>query len=107
MARLRPRNQRRYPQQGSQHHSHPLGWEGRFPMEDRVDTWTFTDNLTKICNRHQFKAGVQYEHVHYLFDHSGPSEVFPGRFDFSHSTANTVTNTTYPYANALLGYYNA
>ena len=81
-------------------------WEGRFPMQNVADSWTFTDNLTKIWQKHQFKTGVQFERVHYLFDHSGPSDVFSGRFDFSHSTANTETNTTSPYANALLGYFN-
>jgi hypothetical protein len=81
-------------------------WEGRFPMADEADTWTFTDNLTKIHGSHQFKTGVQYERVHYLFEQSGPNDVFAGKFDFSHNTANTATNTTYPYANALLGYFN-
>jgi hypothetical protein len=81
-------------------------WEGRFPMEDRADTWTISDNLTKIWKTHQFKSGFAYERVHYLFVQSGPNDVFAGRFDFSHNTANTVTNTTSPYANALLGYFN-
>jgi hypothetical protein len=81
-------------------------WEGRFPMEDRADTFTFSDNLTKIWKTHQFKTGVAYERVHYLFEQSGPNDVFAGKFDFSHNTANTATNTTYPYANALLGYFN-
>jgi hypothetical protein len=81
-------------------------WEGRFPMSDRADTYTFTDNLTKIWRNHQFKTGVQWERVHYLFEQSGPNDVFAGKFDFSQNTANTATNTTYPYANALLGYFN-
>ena len=81
-------------------------WEGRFPMVDIADTWTFTDNLTKIWRNHQFKTGLQYERVHYLFQQSGPNDVFAGRFDFSFNSANTVNNTTYPYANALLGYFN-
>ena len=81
-------------------------WEGRFPMVNRADTYTFSDNLSKIWNNHQFKTGVAYERVHYLFEQSGPNDVFAGRFDFSHSTANTATNTTSPYANALLGYFN-
>uniref|UniRef100_Q01RD7 TonB-dependent receptor n=1 Tax=Solibacter usitatus (strain Ellin6076) TaxID=234267 RepID=Q01RD7_SOLUE len=81
-------------------------WEGRFPMADEADTWTFTDNLTKVWKQHQFKFGLQYEKVHYLFEQSGPNDVFAGKFDFSHNTANTVNNTTYPYANALLGYFN-
>jgi len=75
-------------------------------MEDRSDTYTFSDNVTKIWNKHQFKAGVAFEHAHYLFEQSGPNDVFAGKFDFSHNTANTATNTTYPYANALLGYFN-
>jgi hypothetical protein len=32
--------------------------------------------------------------------------VWSGRFNFSHASANTTTNTTSPYANALLGYFN-
>jgi hypothetical protein len=81
-------------------------WEGRFPMEDRADTYTVSDNLSKVWNNHQFKTGVAYERVHYLFEQSGPNDVFAGKFDFSHNTANTATNTTSPYANALLGYFN-
>ena len=82
-------------------------WEGRFPMADEADTWTFTDNLTKVWRNHQFKGGLQYEKVHYLFEQSGPNDVFAGKFDFSFNSANTVNNTTYPYANALLGYFNS
>lgn len=81
-------------------------WEGRFPMQDRADTYTFSDNLTKIWNNHQFKTGVAYERVHYLFEQSGPNDVFAGKFDFSQNAQNTVTNTSFPYANALLGYFN-
>jgi hypothetical protein len=81
-------------------------WEGRFPMVDIADSWTISDNLTKVWKTHQFKTGVAFEWVHYLFTHSGPSDVWSGSFDFSHSTANTTLNTTSPYANALLGYFN-
>jgi hypothetical protein len=81
-------------------------WEGRFPMVDIADSWTLTDNVTKVWKSHQFKSGVAFELVHYLFEHSGPSDVWSGRFDFSHATANTSYNTTSPYANALLGYFN-
>jgi hypothetical protein len=81
-------------------------WEGRFPMENIADAITITNNLTYIRNNHQFKTGFQWERVHYLFRHSGPSDVWSGRFNFSHASANTTTNTTSPYANALLGYFN-
>jgi hypothetical protein len=81
-------------------------WEGRFPMEDVSDTWSFTDNLTKVWRTHQFKMGVQWERAHYLFQQSGPNDIFAGKFDFSTNAQNTFTDTTYPYANALLGYFN-
>lgn len=81
-------------------------WEGRFPMENIADSWTISNNLTKVWRSHQFKTGVAFEWVHYLFTHSGPSDVWSGRFDFAHAAANTTTNTTSPYANALLGYFN-
>jgi len=81
-------------------------WEGRFPMVDIADSWTVTDNLTKVWRSHQFKTGVAFEMVHYLFTHSGPSDVWSGRFDFAQNTGNTTYNTTSPYANALLGYFN-
>jgi Carboxypeptidase regulatory-like domain len=84
-----------------------IRWEGRFPMENIADSWTITANLTKVWRNHQFKTGVQFERAHYLFDHSGPSDVWSGSFNFQHNTANTATNTTSPYANALLGYYNS
>jgi hypothetical protein len=83
-----------------------IRWEGRFPMDNIADSWTVTANLTKIWRSHQFKTGVQFERAHYLFSHSGQSDVWSGSFNFAHNTANTVTNTTYPYANALLGFYN-
>jgi hypothetical protein len=82
-------------------------WEGRFPMENIADSWTISNNLTKVWNSHQIKTGVAFEFVHYLFTHSGPSDIWSGQFNFSHNTANTATNTTYPYANALLGYFNS
>jgi hypothetical protein len=80
-------------------------WEGRFPLKDIADSWTLTDNLTKVWRSHQFKTGVAFELVHYLFVQGGPSDVWSGRFDFASNTANPL-NTTYPYANALLGYFN-
>jgi len=81
-------------------------WEGRFPMVDIADSWTVSDNLTKVWKSHQFKAGVAFEFVHYLFQQSGNSDVFTGAFDFSNASANTSYNTTSPYANMLLGYFN-
>jgi hypothetical protein len=76
-------------------------------MHNIADTWSFTDNVSKVYENHLFKTGVQYEHVHYLFTQSGPSDVFTGKFDFSTNNNNSITNTGYGYSNALLGYFNA
>jgi len=81
-------------------------WEGRFPMDTIADAWTASANLTKIQGAHQFKGGMAYERVRYFFRNSGTSNIWSGRFNFAHNTQNTVNNTTYPYANALLGYFN-
>jgi hypothetical protein len=36
-------------------------WEGRFPMENIADSWTLSDNVTKVWRNHQFKGGVAFE----------------------------------------------
>src|SRR5262245_36768641 len=81
-------------------------WEGRFPMQDIADTWSFTDSISKIHGKHTFKAGIQYERAHYLFQQSGSSDNFPGNFSFGNDTQHPL-NTGYAYANALLGYFNS
>jgi len=81
-------------------------WEGRFPMQNIASTWSFTDSISKVQGRHTFKAGIQYEHVHYLFQQSGTSDTFSGSFAFGNDTQHPL-NTGYAYANALLGYFNS
>ena len=81
-------------------------WEGRFPMRDEASSWSFTDNLSKIWNTHQFKIGVQWEHVHYLFEQSGKNDIFAGSFAFGPNSNNPFTDSGYAYANAVLGYFN-
>jgi hypothetical protein len=83
-----------------------MQWEGRFPMDNVADTWTITNNLTKVKGTHVLKFGVQYEYVHYLFSQSGRSDIFTGKFDFSPNNSNSINNTGYGYSNALLGYFN-
>ena len=73
-------------------------------MQDIADTWSFTDSITKVKGSHTFKAGVQYEHVHYLFQQSGTSNNFAGSFTFQ-SDSNNPYNTGYAYSNAILGYF--
>jgi hypothetical protein len=83
-----------------------IQWEGRFPMVDIADSWSFADNLSKVWSNHLFKFGVQVEHAHYLFDHSGTSDIFAGAFNFAPNSSNTFNDTGYGYANAILGYFN-
>jgi hypothetical protein len=80
-------------------------WEGRFPMEDIADTWSFSDSVTKVAGRHTLKAGLQYEHVHYLFQQSGTSDNFSGSFVFQND-GNHPLNSGYAYSNAILGYFS-
>ncbi|HJZ95336.1 MAG TPA: carboxypeptidase regulatory-like domain-containing protein [Candidatus Solibacter sp.] len=77
-------------------------WEGRFPMEDIADTWSLSDSITKVKGAHTLKAGIQWEHVHYLFQQSGTSDNFPGSFSFSSDSLHPM-NTGYAYSNALIG----
>jgi hypothetical protein len=81
-------------------------WEGRFPMQDIASTWSFTDSISKVQGKHTFKAGIQYEHVHYLFQQSGTSDNFTGSFVFSNDNQHPL-NTGYAYSNALLGYFTS
>src|SRR5262245_25479633 len=81
-------------------------WDGRFPMQDIADTWSFTDSISKVHGKHTFKAGVQYEHARYLFQQSGTSDNFTGNFTFSNDNQHPL-NTGYAYSNALLGYFSS
>jgi hypothetical protein len=79
-------------------------WEGRFPMQDIADSWSYTDSITKVKRTHTIKAGLQWEHVHYLFQQSGTNNNFAGSFVFQSDSANP-NNTGYAYSNAILGYF--
>jgi hypothetical protein len=80
-------------------------WEGRFPMDDIADTWSFTDSVSKVQGNHTFKTGIQAEHVHYLFQQSGTNDNFAGSFLFQNDN-NHPMNSGYAYSNALLGYFS-
>ena len=71
-------------------------------MQDTADTWSVTDSISKVAGRHIFKAGIQAEHVHYLFLQSGTNNNFAGSFVFQNDSTHP-SNTGYAYANALTG----
>src|SRR5215831_11566411 len=79
-------------------------YDGRFPMVDDATKITFADDLTKIWNRHEFKAGVRLERSLYNQYHQAGGANFPGNFSFGTDSSNP-NDSGYAYANALLGNY--
>jgi hypothetical protein len=61
--------------------------------------WTFTDNLSKVINKHTFKAGIYIEHNTKIQPSTPP---YAGSFNFSPNSLDNL-NTGDGYANALLG----
>lgn len=80
-------------------------YDGRFPMVDDSTKFTFSDDLTKIWNKHEFKAGIRLERALYNQYHQAGGANFPGNFAFDTDTSNP-NDTGYAYANAILGYYD-
>jgi hypothetical protein len=64
--------------------------------------WTFTDNLSKVIDKHTVKTGIYVEHNNKIQPSSPP---YAGSFNFSPSSLNSL-DTGDGYANALLGYVN-
>jgi hypothetical protein len=81
-----------------------ISYDGRFPLGDRSSVMSLADGLTKIAGPHTLKAGLYLEYQGYLMRNNGGAN-FPGAFDFS-INANNPVDTGYPYATALLGYFN-
>ena len=79
-------------------------YDSRFPLTDDATTWSVSDSVSKIWRAHQFKAGLQAEHVVYNQYHTGTSN-FAGSFSFARDSANPG-DTGYAYANALLGNFS-
>jgi hypothetical protein len=76
------------------------------PLERHETSYTFTQNLTKLAGKHEFRAGFDF--IRYQLDHwqpelgSGPR----GIFDFSGNLTGTpgyVANAWNQYAGFLLG----
>jgi Carboxypeptidase regulatory-like domain len=65
--------------------------------------WTFTDNLSKVIDRHTFKVGVYLEH-NTKIQPSTPA--YAGSFNFTPDSLNSL-NTGDGFANALLGYVDS
>jgi hypothetical protein len=75
--------------------------DSRFPTQSTDAIFDFSDNFTRIFNRHTVKTGVYFERVRYF---SGGRGTNFGSFDFRSDTNNPL-NTGYAYSNALLGVF--
>jgi hypothetical protein len=80
------------------------GWDSRFPMYDRASVWEANDNLTKILGPHTLMFGFQFLTGHYLQAH-GSTGTPEGTFNFT-SDSNNPNDSTYGYANAMLGNFD-
>ena len=73
------------------------------PSYARTPTWTLRDNLSKIHGNHTMKAGLYMEWMKMNELNQANDN---GSFSFGNSSSNP-RNTTSPWANALLGYFDA
>ncbi len=73
--------------------------EGRFPLFNRYNLFTWADNLTWNRGEHTFKAGLYAE---YFRRNQKKAVAFNGLYDFGRN-ANSPFDTNYAYANALIG----
>jgi hypothetical protein len=86
------------------------GWTGNMadgtnnnfpiPYANYNDTYTFTDDLSKVFGSHSLKTGVYYEYNSKIEPAAG--NTYPGLFNFG-SNVNNPLDTGHGYANALLG----
>ena len=78
-----------------------LNMEGRFPFWQKINSFSLTNNLTKIWGPHTIKVGVVLDrHFQGAFNDG----TYTGNFSFARDTNNPL-DTGYAYANAALGVY--
>ena len=78
------------------------GFNGRFPMSNYANGWTFSDGLAKVWMSHTFKIGVYTERYSNMQRHHTGGPAPSGTFSFA-KDVNNPNDANYAYANALLG----
>jgi hypothetical protein len=73
--------------------------DARYPLKSADNVIGFSDSVSKIYNRHIFKAGVFLERVRYNGAAQGQNF---GTFNFQRDSSNPF-DSNYAYSNALLG----
>jgi hypothetical protein len=76
-----------------------LNIEQRFPFFGTNNIWNWSDNLSKIWNSHNIKAGVYLERT---TRNAARGSAFNGTFNFNRDVNNPF-DTNFAYSNALLG----
>jgi len=78
-----------------------FGWDSRFPMGNKVRSYSATDNMTKIIASHTLKFGVDAQTDSYLqVNHNRV-----GNFSYARD-ANNPNDSNYAYSNAMLGNFD-
>ena len=72
-------------------------------FNQNFEIYQFTDNLSKVWNKHIFKFGVYFQSAS---NASNSQNTVESNIDFTTSATNPLT-TGNPFANALLGVYNS
>ncbi len=80
-----------------------LAIEGRFPLVTTHDSFSLTDNLTKIIGGHTVKGGLYIDRI---WRNASNAVNFNGSYDFGRN-ANNPLDTGYAYSNAILGIFNS
>jgi hypothetical protein len=79
-----------------------FGWDSRFPMANKVRSYSATDNLTKIIGSHALKFGVDAQTDSYLqVNHNRVGNFYYGR------DVNNPNDSNYAYSNTLLGNFSS
>jgi hypothetical protein len=73
------------------------------PYFNQNTIYSFIDNVSKVWQTHTFKAGIYYEHTQKL---QSANAYTRGSISFNQD-GNNPNDTNYPWATALLGYYDS
>lgn len=81
-----------------------MTYDGRFPLGNGRTNIDITNNVSKIFRSHTLKAGFFFQRIG---QNDGPwANSYNGRFDFGRNVNNPL-DSNHPYANAVLGVFNA
>jgi hypothetical protein len=85
-----------------------VSYDPRFPMDDTVLQPSLSDGISVVRGAHVMKFGIYTDIGQYIQNnHAGTTSGFAGTFTFTGANTSNPFNTGYPYAEALLGYFDS